>query len=132
MESGTQRFAIARSKWIRPLFWIVGATAGRSYVTVDGQCLYARFGYYGLDLPLEQITSAERSSWSLWGGLGIRTNLSNSIALVGTSDNIVLLRVHPPLRASVLKFPIRMTELYLSLEEPDQFLQLVQARINAD
>lgn len=129
MQDGTHTFAITRSKWVRPLLWVMGATAGRSYVTVDGQRLHARFGYYSLDVPLDHVTAAERSSWSLWSGIGIRTNLSNSIALVGSTDNVVRLRVQPPLRATVLKIPIQMTELYLSIDEPNRFLQVVQATI---
>ncbi|HEX2281125.1 MAG TPA: hypothetical protein VHG52_05110 [Thermomicrobiales bacterium] len=121
----TFAFEITRAGWVKWLLWLVGATSSRSYVTLDNGTLRARFGYYTLEVPTQRITHAERSTWPWHSGIGIRTNMKDTIGLVGSYDNIVRLDIDPPVRASVLKIPVNVSRLYLSLDNPDRFLSAI-------
>jgi hypothetical protein len=113
---------IRRSRWIRPLLALFGGTAERSYVEVEGDALHVRFGYlFDERIPLDAIASVDRSRWPLLGGLGWRSNLVDTVALVGSYDDVVRLRLSRPMPVRLL-VRIPCDTLYLSVENPDAFV----------
>lgn len=128
MSTGPPRFEIKRTGWMKPLLALFGATASRSYVEVDQTRLFARFGYYRIHIPLDQITSVERSSWAWYRGLGWRSNLRSMIALVGSTDGVVHIRLSRPLRTGMLLIPVRLTDFYVSAENPDGLIAALTSR----
>ena len=132
MHLGSQRFAIKLSAWVRPLFLVMGATPSNAWVSFEEEVLRARLGYYEIVVPTNRIDRVERSHWPWYGGLGVRSNLHNSLALLGTIDNIVLMTLKQPVRATVFRIPIQVTQLYLSMEEPERFMEAVESVLHRD
>ena len=118
VASDGQRFAIARSRWWRPLLALFGGTAARSYVTVNDDGCVARFGFNRIALPHEHIAAAEVGKWPWYGGIGWRTNFKDTLGLIGTRDGVVLITLAAPVRTRLLKIPITVTKLYVSVEDP--------------
>ena len=116
MASEGHRFAIARSRWWGPLLALFGGTAARSYVTVNDDGCVARFGFYRIALPHEQIAAAEVGTWPWYGGIGWRTNFKGTLGLIGARDGVVLITLAAPVRTHLLKIPITVTKLYVSVE----------------
>ncbi len=116
------RTAIHRSDWVKPLLWLFGGTADRSYVEVDGDTVHIRFGFlFDERIPIANIVEVERQHWPALAGIGWRTNLMDSIAVVGSYSNVVRLKVSPRIWMKVL-FPVRVESLYVSVDDPDAFI----------
>ncbi len=80
-----------------------------------------RFGY-------DEILGAARDSWPWYGGLGWRTDLQGKIALVASYSNIVRIDLKADRRARLfLKLPCKA--LYISLEEPDAFIEALKEKL---
>jgi hypothetical protein len=129
MASDGMKFAIKRSRWWRPLLALFGGTEAHSYVTINEQGLVARFGFYRIALPHEQIASVEPRKWPWYGGLGWRTNFKDTIALIGSHDGVVQIKLKEPLRAHVLRIPVKMVNFYISVENPGGFIAAMQAAL---
>jgi len=125
------RTAIHRSNWVKPLLWLFGGTDERSYVEIDGDTLHVRFGFlFDERIPIANIVEVERQHWPLLAGIGWRTNLIDSIALVGSRSNVVRLEVSPRIRMKVL-WPVNVRSLYVSVDEPDAFVAEIRRRLSA-
>jgi hypothetical protein len=122
VSAASPRFAIKRSAWVRPLLLLFGATPERSFVEIRGACLRARFGWYQVTIPIEDIETVEPSDWPWYGGIGWRTNMRSVIGLVGSLAPVVRISLSRPVRTRLLLIPIRLRELYLSLEDADGFI----------
>lgn len=123
------RTSIHRSNWVKPLLWLFGGTDARSYVEIDGDSVHVRFGFlFDERIPLKNIVKAERQHWPLLGGIGWRTNLIDSIAVVGSHSNVVRLEIAPRMWMKVL-FPVRVEYLYVSVDDPDAFVSEIKRRI---
>jgi hypothetical protein len=116
------RTEILRSTLVKPLLAAFGGTKERSYVDFDRDALHVRFGWlFDEKIPYERITSAERVRWPFIGGLGWRTNFIDTVALVGSYDNVVRLRLAPAVSVRMLK-RMDVESLYVSVEDVDAFL----------
>ncbi len=120
------RMQIERSPWIRPLFAPFGGSAERSFVELEDGKLHVRFGWlFDEIIPLKDVASIERARWPLLGGLGWRTNFFDTVALVGSYRNVVLLRLHARLKTRML-LPLSVEKLYVSVENPDAIIEEVR------
>ena len=120
------RFPILMSPLWRPLLLPFGGTPDRSYAEiVDGE-LRVRFGWlFDQRFPLSAIEGASPSHWSVWAGIGWRTNFRGTVGLIGTYVNIVEVRFREPQRVRmVLSFACR--RLFISLEEPREFIDALR------
>lgn len=127
MASDGMKFAMARSRWWKPLLALFSATETRSYVTINERGMVARFGYYRIALPHAQIAAVEAGKWPWYGGIGWRTNFKDTIALIGSHDGVVLITLMEPVRATMLRIPVKMTKLYVSVENPGGLIVALQA-----
>ena len=120
------RFAVLISPLWRPLLLPFGATSSRAYAEVaDGQ-LRVRLGWlFDQRFPLDEIEAASPSHWPVWAGIGWRTNFRGTVGVIGTFVNIVEVRFKQPQRVRVL-LPTTCRRLYLSLEEPREFISALQ------
>lgn len=96
----------------------VGLTPGGSWVEMDGERLRVRMGWaFHLDTPVEHVRAAapyEGRVWS-WGVHGWRGRwLVN-----GSSSGIVRVELNPPAQARTMGFRISVSELLVSVEDPD-------------
>jgi hypothetical protein len=123
------RTEIHRSNWVKPLLWLFGGTETRSYVEIEGDTLHIRFGFlFDEKIPLANVVEVERQHWPLLAGIGWRTNLIDSIAVVGSYSNVVRLKISPRMWMKVI-FPVRVESLYVSVGDPDAFVTEIRRRI---
>ncbi|HET7035042.1 MAG TPA: hypothetical protein VFI42_05105 [Thermomicrobiaceae bacterium] len=121
------RFAIRRAPIWRPLLALFGATAGHSWVDVEPDKVVAQFGSYHLEIPRDNIEQAERGAWPWLGGIGWRVGLGGTLGLIGSMDGVVHLHLRQPQRRRLLGIPIRVRNVYVSLEDPNGFLAALEA-----
>lgn len=125
------RTGIHRSNWVKPLLWLFGGTDARSYVEIEGDHVRIRFGFlFDERIPIANITKVDRQHWPALAGLGWRTNLIDSIAVVGSYSNVVRLEISPRMWMKVL-LPVRVEFLYVSVDNPDAFVAEIRQRISA-
>lgn len=123
------RTSIHRSNWVKPLLWLFGGTEDRSYVEIEGDTLHVRFGFlFNERVPLDKITSVEREHWPIIAGLGWRTNLIDSIAVVGSYSNVVRLGLSPRVPMWLVR-RMNVESLYVSVDDPDAFVAEIRRRI---
>ncbi len=116
------RFPILMSPLWRPFLLPLGGTPERSYVELEDGVLHARFGWlFDHRFPLSQVEAASPSHWPVWAGIGPRTNFRGTVGLIGTYVRIVEVRFREPQRVRLF-LPTRCQRLYLSLEEPRDFI----------
>ncbi|MRG97078.1 PH domain-containing protein [Polyangium spumosum] len=123
------RTEIRRSTWVKPLLSVFGGTAERSYVDIEGDEIHIRFGWlFDERIPLSRVTSVERARWPLLGGLGWRTNFVDTVAVVGSYDDVVKIRLSPSLPLRVL-LRVPAETVYVSVQDPDAFVAEVRRKI---
>jgi hypothetical protein len=116
----SQRFPI-RYGVFRPLLWVFGAGSRRSAVTIDDDRLHARMGWmFRADVPLSSVTGASPHR-GMVGGIGVHG--ARGVWLVnGGIKGIVRIFIDPPGRARVLGVPVRLRELQVGVESPEERL----------
>src|SRR3989304_4639725 len=116
------RFPILMSPLWRPLLLPFGGTHQRSYVEFEDGALHVRFGWlFDHRFPLSEVEAASPSHWPIWAGIGWGAHTPAPARLIGTYVNIVEVRFKEPQRLRML-LPSRCERLYLSLEEPRDFI----------
>jgi hypothetical protein len=111
------RFPIAFDGWYRVLSSAVGLRPSDSYVSVAGEQVEVRMGWaFRSRFPRSAVVSVSE--------LG-RRPMSRGVhgfggrwLVNGSGDGIVTLELHPPQRAYVLSFPVRLKALLISVSEP--------------
>jgi hypothetical protein len=115
----------------RWLFALFGWTSGRSYVEIDEQAPYLRFGAARKRIPLTEIARVARRHWPLYFGLGAKLGPSGGVSYVGSSAGVVQIDF---LRPRPLKVwgPISNAHarcVIVSLENADRFIEDLRTRI---
>jgi hypothetical protein len=129
--ASTRTFPI-RYGVFRPLLWVTGAGARRSDVTIDGDRLRVRMGWmFKADVSLSSVTGAAPHH-GLVGGIGVHG--ARGVWLVnGGIRGIVRIFIHPPARARVLGVSVRLRELQVSVDSPEELLAaLPNGRVDGD
>ncbi len=120
------RYPIKRSaSWSWALL-LIGATEARSFLDIGPDTVVAQFGWKRIEIPRHDIVSAERSNWPWWGGIGWRSDLRHSIGLIGALSPIVRIHIKPR-PVTLLGIPHHLTDLYLSVEEPEPIVRELSA-----
>lgn len=120
----TTRFLIRRDRAWGWLLVPFGATNSRSYVAIDAEqrTLDVRFGFlFHERIAIDNIASAEPTSWPLLAGIGWRTNLVSRIGLIGSYGEVVRLRLKTP-QLMTMPIPVRCSTLCISVVNRDAFL----------
>lgn len=121
------RFEIKRSGLSRPLLSLFGATRTRAFVEVEPASVRVRFGAFDETLPRQLIVGAERTGWSLWGGLGWRI-VTDGVGLIGSLSNVVRLRLAEQREVRLLPgFRVLAHNVYVSVERPDDLVEALGA-----
>jgi hypothetical protein len=77
--------------------------------------------------PRSSIKNVSRSSNPLWNIGGVQTSLLGSWAIGGAYRNIVKLELEPKVAGRFASlFPLTARRVFLSLEEPNGFIEMVQ------
>jgi hypothetical protein len=121
-------FAMRYDRWYRPLATVLGMGPKRTVIRVADNTLHVKHGWaFQLDIPLNDITFARRISRRpfSWG-----VHTGGDVWLVNASrDGIVELKLARPATSKSVKFQSNswgeVRSLYLSLEDPDSFVDQV-------
>jgi hypothetical protein len=121
--ASARRFPI-RFGVFRPLLWILGAGPGLSDVTISEDRLRARMGWmFRADVPLASVAGAKLHQ-GMVGGIGVHG--WRGLWLVnGGIKGVVDVTIDPPARARVLGVPVKLRELQVSLESPEEFVAVL-------
>ena len=89
-------------------------------IELDADALRVRMGSaFTATIPLERITGAEARSGPV-GGIGVH-GLRGRWLVNGAATGLVAITIEPPVRARV-GIPVALSQLTLSLEDPEGFL----------
>ncbi len=116
------RYPIKRSKFWGWALLVIGATDTSSYIDIGPDEVIAQFGWKRIVVKRDDITHAERSRWPWWGGIGWRSDLRHSIGLIGALSPIIRIHMRSR-RTQLLGIPIALTDLYISVDDPDAVLR---------
>jgi hypothetical protein len=126
------RFPILISPLWRAFLLPFGGTPGRSFAEVEDGQLHVRMGcLFNERFLLADVEAASPSHWPVWAGIGWRTSFRGTVGLIGTYVNIVEVRFKEPQRVRMV-VPMTCRRLYLSLDEPRDFVAAVQAATAAE
>jgi hypothetical protein len=120
MNLVAKRFPIRFSPFMSVLVALLGIGPRNSYVGVTDDELDVRMGWmFRACIPRASIGTVGERGY-VWWAYGVHGNGGRWI-VNGSGHNIVTIRIEPPVGARVLGVPIRLRELWVSLEDPSQF-----------
>jgi hypothetical protein len=115
------------------LLWL-GRNLGDSYVELDDKNLRVKLGVlFDETIALHDISRVRETKWNILGGLGIRTNMRDMVAVVTTSGPVAELSLWRPIRLPVIPqiYYVRAQRLLLSPEHLDNFITDLTGRLEA-
>lgn len=121
-----ERFPILVSPLWRYPLRVFGVTEETAFAEVDGAKLHVRFGRFDYEFPLDMVEEVRPAAWPVWAGIGPRY-WRGTVGLIGTYVNTVEVLFKEPQEIRVL-VPLRCERLYLSAEEPGEFIAAVTKR----
>ena len=123
----TQRFPIHFGRFNTVFMGALGLTRRRSYAELDGETdtLRVRMSWgFRADVHRRAITGSERHGKYVWSGWGVH-GWRGWWLVNGSGHTIVKIHIDPPARARVLGLPVKLRELWISLDDPDGFLDAI-------
>ena len=113
------RTPITTATWMRPLLLLTGSTASNSYVEVVGDLVRVRMGLaFGTSFTKGVVRHAAR--WEGRAPLSIGVHGWRGRWLVnGARRPLVVIHLDPTQRARVLGVPVKLSQLIVSVDDPD-------------
>lgn len=103
-----------------------GVSSRRAYAQIHDGKLHVRFGpMFDEQIALENIEEAEAARWPRWAGVGPRTNFRGTVGLIASYGATVKLTFKEPIDVHLFVVPVKCRFLYISLEDPGEFLQAI-------
>ena len=126
MEARTFRMAYWR--WLLPLMFVVGAGPSTAQIAIQQDRLRVKMGafWFRATVPVRSIVHARRSA-NVWFSVGVHTDGMRGWIVNGSPLGMVHLTIEPPATGRFAGLPIQVSNLWLSLEEPDAFVEAVDA-----
>ncbi|UCC71468.1 MAG: hypothetical protein JSV86_13865 [Gemmatimonadota bacterium] len=113
------------------LVWL-GRNLGESFVEIGGDTLRVKMGsLFDETIPLNDVARVKETQWNILGGLGVRTNLQNWVAVVSKTGPVADISFWRPIRLPVIRhiYHIRAQRLIVSPEHLDSFIADLQGRL---
>ena len=107
-------------------------TLADTFAEVDGERLRVKMGYLiDLEIPMTDIAAVETHNHSPLRGVGVRTNLFDTVAVVSAAGEVVLLHLKEPHPVRFWPFiTVKKTKrLLLSPQHMDEFMDLIRSCI---
>jgi hypothetical protein len=124
------RYYFAITPWLAPMLFVFGVRSSTSYVEIEGDELRVRYGsMMNRSFPLSAIRAVEEAAWPWYAGLGLRTNLTDTVAAVASYKGVVKLTLDPRQDIRVMLPTVACSILYFSLTEPAGFVKALSERI---
>jgi hypothetical protein len=109
-----------------------GVSRRQAVVQVRDGKMHVQFGpMFDHTFSLEEVAGAERATWPLWAGIGPRANLRGAVGLVGAYRNVVRVTFKKPQSVRLFVVPVTCQRLYLSLEDPEGFIEAIEGHLEA-
>jgi hypothetical protein len=117
------KFAISFNPLFKPLATILGTGPGQSGVEVEADRIDVRMGWaFRAGIPRASIRKVEQvDRIPALMGLGVH-GWRGTWAVNGAQRGAVKITIDPPADARVLLVPVKLRELYISLEQPEAFV----------
>jgi hypothetical protein len=115
------------------LMWL-GRNLGDSYVDLDDKGVRIKLGVlFDETVALNDISRVRETQWSLLGGIGVRTNLKDMVAVVTKTGPVAELSLWRPIRLPVIPqlYYVRAQRLLVSPEHLDTFISDLRARLQS-
>jgi hypothetical protein len=112
--------------WLLPLLLVAGAGPSTARIEIRNGVLRVKMGWFWfrVAVPIQSIVHA-RSSANAWFSVGIHTDGMRGWIVNGSPLNMVHLTIEPPAAGNFAGLPIQVSNLWLSLEEPDALVNAV-------
>jgi hypothetical protein len=109
------RFPFRLGRRSLPILFLFGVRPGRAYVDLDDDGLDARFGFYRVRTPLENIASWRiEGPWRWITAIGVRMSVRHrDLTFGGSHRGGVRIDFHEPVRVGVLRPPA----LYVTVDD---------------
>jgi hypothetical protein len=115
------------------LMWL-GRNLGDAFVEVSDAGLRVKLGaLFDQTIPLADIARVKTTKWNLLGGLGVRTNMKDMVAVVTATGQVADVKFWRPIRLPVIPkvYHVRAQRLIVSPEHLDSFLSDLKGRLSA-
>jgi hypothetical protein len=128
MTVEARTFKMAFWPWLLPIMYVGGAPPSTAEIEIADGDLHVKMGWFWFraTVPIASIVHARRSA-NAWLSVGIHTDTMGGWIVNGSPLNMVQLTIEPSASGRFAGLPIRVHNLWLSLEEPDAFVQALIA-----
>jgi hypothetical protein len=111
-------------RWLLPIMFFAGAAPSTARITIEDDVLRVKMGWFWFraTVPLQSIVHARRSA-NAWFAVGVHTDMMGGWIVNGSPLGMVHLTIEPPAAGRFAGLPIRVRNLWLSLEDPDGFVE---------
>lgn len=106
------------------LMWL-GRTIGDSFVEIQDDNLRIKLGVlFDERISLNEVSRVRETQWSILGGLGIRSNLKNWVAVVTKTGPVAEISLWRPIELPVIPYvySVRAQKVLVSPERLDEFI----------
>ncbi len=115
------------------LVWL-GRNLGESFVEIGDETLRVKMGVlFDEAIPLTDVARVKETQWSLLGGLGVRSNLKDWVAVVSKTGPVADIYFWRPIRLPVIRhvYHVEAQRLIVSPENLDTFVADLQGRLHS-
>ncbi len=115
------------------LIWL-GRSLGDAFVDIGENELRVKLGvFFDEAIPLSEVAKVREIEWNILGGLGVRTNLKDMIAVVTKAGPVAELSFWRPIRLPVIPrvYYVRAQRLLVSPLRLESFLEELHGRIRS-
>jgi hypothetical protein len=106
------------------LMWL-GQNLGDAFVDLQDDTLRIKLGVlFDETISLNEVSRVRETQWSILGGLGIRSNLRNWVAVVTTTGPVAEISLWRPIRLPVIPhvYHVRAQKVLVSPERLEEFI----------
>lgn len=115
------------------LMWL-GRSLGESFVETTDVSVRIKLGVlFDETVPLGEIARVKATDWPLIGGLGVRSNMKDMVAVVTRAGEVAELSLWSPIRLPVIPkvLHVRAQRLVVSPENLETFIADLRARLSS-
>ena len=116
-QSAAVEFPIRLQPSLRPLLLLFGVRPGHATVRLESERLVARFGFFGAETPVANISRWDITGpYRWWRAVGVRRTLgTHDLSFGGSAHGGLCLHFREPIRVGRLG----VTDLYLTVDDLD-------------
>lgn len=115
------------------LVWL-GRNLGESFVDVGEERMRVKMGaLFDETIALNDVARVKETEWNILGGLGVRTNLQNWVAVVSKTGAVADIYFWRPIRLPVIRhiYYVNAQRLIVSPEDLETFIADLQGRLRS-